>query len=161
MAASCGTKKIEVLSASTEEVIGSVPEGTPEDVNAAVDAARRAFENGWAETSREERADWLDKIAGALKERGGADRADDCDGGGVADFDRDVDSGGIAGGGHVEIREAFARGEAGARDRELAGGARSGGGGGRDYAVELSAASDYGEGRAGAGGGMYGGAEAE
>src|ERR1700733_1512342 len=59
---------IEVLSASTEEVIGSIPEGTAEDVDAAVDAARRAFP-GWSETSPAERADWLDKIAGALKER--------------------------------------------------------------------------------------------
>jgi aldehyde dehydrogenase (NAD+) len=64
-----GAKKIEVLSASTEEVIGSVPEGVPEDVNAAVDAARRAFESGWAQTSREERAEWLEKLAAALKER--------------------------------------------------------------------------------------------
>jgi acyl-CoA reductase-like NAD-dependent aldehyde dehydrogenase len=59
---------IEVLSASTEEVIGSIPEGTAEDVNAAVDAARRAFP-AWSETPVAERADWLDRIAGALKER--------------------------------------------------------------------------------------------
>jgi aldehyde dehydrogenase (NAD+) len=59
---------IEVLSASTEEVIGSVPEGTPEDVNAAVDASRSAFP-GWSETAVAERGDWLDKIAAALKER--------------------------------------------------------------------------------------------
>jgi acyl-CoA reductase-like NAD-dependent aldehyde dehydrogenase len=59
---------IEVLSASTEEVIGWIPEGTVDDVNAAVDAARRAFP-AWSETAVEERADWLDKIAGALKER--------------------------------------------------------------------------------------------
>jgi len=59
---------IEVLSASTEEVIGSIPEGTPDDVNAAVSAARKAFP-GWSETPVAERADWLDKIAAALKER--------------------------------------------------------------------------------------------
>jgi aldehyde dehydrogenase (NAD+) len=64
-----GPKRIEVLSASTEEVIGSVPQGAPEDVHAAVNAARRAFETGWAETSREERAEWLEKLAAALKER--------------------------------------------------------------------------------------------
>jgi aldehyde dehydrogenase (NAD+) len=62
------SKNIEVISASTEEVIGSVPEGTPEDVNRAVDAARKAF-TGWSETSVAERAEWLDKIAAALKER--------------------------------------------------------------------------------------------
>src|SRR5438045_2621868 len=65
---SSGTKKIEVLSASTEEAIGSIPEGSPEDVNRAAVAARRAFES-WSETPREERAQWLEKIAAALKER--------------------------------------------------------------------------------------------
>ncbi len=59
---------IDVLSASTEEVIGTVPEGTAEDVNAAAAAARRAFP-AWSETPVAERADWLDKIAGALKDR--------------------------------------------------------------------------------------------
>src|ERR1700733_10210453 len=59
---------IDVLSASTEEVIGSIPEGRTEDVDAGVDAARRAFP-GWSETSIAERADWLDKLAAALKER--------------------------------------------------------------------------------------------
>jgi aldehyde dehydrogenase (NAD+) len=59
---------IDVLSASTEEVIGAIPEGTSQDVNAAVDAARRAFP-AWSETAAAERADWLDKIADALKER--------------------------------------------------------------------------------------------
>jgi aldehyde dehydrogenase (NAD+) len=63
-----GSSTINVVSAFTEEVIGSVPEGTRQDVNAAVDAARRAFP-GWSETSPAERADWLDIIAGALKER--------------------------------------------------------------------------------------------
>ena len=42
-----GTGTIEVLSASTEEVIGSVPEGTPEDVDRAMQAARRRFESEW------------------------------------------------------------------------------------------------------------------
>jgi aldehyde dehydrogenase (NAD+) len=59
---------IEVLSASTEEVIGSIPEGTAQDIDAAVKAARAAFPK-WSETSAAERADWLDKIAAALKER--------------------------------------------------------------------------------------------
>jgi len=59
---------IEVLSASTEEVMGAIPEGTPEDVDAAVGAARKAF-RGWSETAVEERASWIEKLAGALKER--------------------------------------------------------------------------------------------
>ena len=64
-----GTGSIHVLSASTEEVIGSVPEGTPEDVHRAVGAARSAFDNGWSETPVQERAEWLRKLANALKER--------------------------------------------------------------------------------------------
>ncbi len=63
-----GSSKIEVLSASTEEVIGSIPEGTPADVNSAADAARKAFDS-WSATPREERADWLDRLAEALKKR--------------------------------------------------------------------------------------------
>jgi aldehyde dehydrogenase (NAD+) len=59
---------IEVLSASTEEAIGSIPEGTAEDVETAVAAARRAF-NAWSETAPGERAEWIEKIAAALKER--------------------------------------------------------------------------------------------
>ena len=66
--APAGKKKIDVFSASTEEVIGSIPEGTPEDIDRAVDAARRAFDP-WSDTPREERAQWLEKLAAALKER--------------------------------------------------------------------------------------------
>src|ERR1700692_2387412 len=64
-----GIGSINVLSASTEEVIGSVPEGTPEDIDRAVRAARAAFDNGWSQTTVEERAEWLRKLASALKER--------------------------------------------------------------------------------------------
>ena len=64
-----GSGSIDVLSASTEEVIGSVPEGTLEDVDSAVLAARAAFDGGWSETTVQERSDWLKKLAGALKDR--------------------------------------------------------------------------------------------
>jgi aldehyde dehydrogenase (NAD+) len=64
-----GSGTIEVLSASTEEVIGTIPEGTPVDVDRAVQAARRAFDKGWGSTSGAERADWLMKLSGALGER--------------------------------------------------------------------------------------------
>jgi acyl-CoA reductase-like NAD-dependent aldehyde dehydrogenase len=66
---SSGTASIDVISASTEEVIGSVPEGTPADVDRAARAARAAFD-GWSRTTVEERATWLTKLAGALKDRG-------------------------------------------------------------------------------------------
>jgi aldehyde dehydrogenase (NAD+) len=64
-----GKGSIDVVSASTEEVIGSIPEGTAEDVDRAARAARAAFDNGWSQTSVQERAEWLLKLAGALKER--------------------------------------------------------------------------------------------
>ena len=63
------TGSIPVLSASTEEAIGSVPEGTPADADRAIRAARAAFDNGWSATSAAERAEWLTKLAAALKER--------------------------------------------------------------------------------------------
>src|SRR5579859_5605333 len=67
--AQSGTGSIEVLSASTEEVIGKVPEGTPADVDRAVRAARAAFDGPWGRTTVAERADWLRKLADALKQR--------------------------------------------------------------------------------------------
>jgi aldehyde dehydrogenase (NAD+) len=67
--APAGGGSIDVQSASTEETIGSVPEGTPADVDRAVAAARRAFDGVWSHTTKEERSDWLTKLAAALKER--------------------------------------------------------------------------------------------
>jgi aldehyde dehydrogenase (NAD+) len=57
--------RIEVQSASTEEVIGSVPEASSADVDAAVAAARRAFDdpNGWSTWDAARRAEILDRLA--------------------------------------------------------------------------------------------------
>ena len=44
-----GTGTIEVINAGTEQVMGSIPEGTASDVDKAVAAVRRAFES-WAAT---------------------------------------------------------------------------------------------------------------
>ena len=63
-----GTGTIAVVNATTEEVIGRIPEGTPEDVDRAVKAAREAFE-GWSQTSVEERAESMAGIYQALTER--------------------------------------------------------------------------------------------
>ncbi len=68
--ASTGRETIDVASASTEELMGRVPEGTPEDVDAAVRAARAAFEP-WAATSAAARAGFLQKIHEGLKARAG------------------------------------------------------------------------------------------
>lgn len=60
-----GSGRIDVRSASTEELIGSVPEATDADVDAAVSAARRAFDDptGWANWEPARRAEVLDRLA--------------------------------------------------------------------------------------------------
>ncbi len=66
---STGTGTIEVVNASTEEVMGSIPEGTPDDVDRAVAAARSAFD-GWSTTEPSERAKVLRAICDGLQARG-------------------------------------------------------------------------------------------
>jgi acyl-CoA reductase-like NAD-dependent aldehyde dehydrogenase len=67
-----GTGTIRLVSASTEEEIGLVPEGTEADIDAAVLAARRAFDDpqGWSQWSPAERLEVLDRFAAALDGRG-------------------------------------------------------------------------------------------
>jgi aldehyde dehydrogenase (NAD+) len=67
--APAGGDRLDVRSASTEEVVGSIPIGTPEDVDRAVAAARRAFEAGWGATTPGARAEWLARLAAALEAR--------------------------------------------------------------------------------------------
>jgi acyl-CoA reductase-like NAD-dependent aldehyde dehydrogenase len=62
------SRTIEVINSTTEEVLGRIPDALPEDVDAAVGAARAAFE-GWAATKPEERAAYLGAIAEQLKAR--------------------------------------------------------------------------------------------
>ncbi len=53
-----GSSLLEVVSPHTEQVVATVPEGTVADIDAAVAAARRAFDDGpWARMSPEERID--------------------------------------------------------------------------------------------------------
>ena len=59
---------INVLNPSTEEVISRQPEGTIDDVNRALDAARAA-QKQWAKTPAIERAGYLLKIAEGIKAR--------------------------------------------------------------------------------------------
>ena len=65
---SAGTGVLEVINSTTEQVMGSVPEGTVEDVDNAVAAARSAFES-WSQTSVQERADWMQRISEGLAAR--------------------------------------------------------------------------------------------
>jgi acyl-CoA reductase-like NAD-dependent aldehyde dehydrogenase len=66
--ASTGTKTIDVTNSATEEVIDSVPDGTPEDVDKAAEAAAAAFP-AWSALPREERAEYVAKISAGLAER--------------------------------------------------------------------------------------------
>ncbi|CAA9257655.1 MAG: Aldehyde dehydrogenase [uncultured Acidimicrobiales bacterium] len=66
--ASTGSGTLEVVNATTEETMGTVPEGTPEDVGRAVAAARAAFP-GWARTPAHERATYCTRIAAGIGAR--------------------------------------------------------------------------------------------
>jgi aldehyde dehydrogenase (NAD+) len=57
------------ISPATEESLAEVGQATPEEVDLAVNAARAAFENGWAELPASERAKYLFRIARILQER--------------------------------------------------------------------------------------------
>lgn len=61
---------IEVISPSTEEIVGRVPHASPEDIDRAVAAARAAFDTGpWPRTSPDERAEVMARISATMKER--------------------------------------------------------------------------------------------
>jgi acyl-CoA reductase-like NAD-dependent aldehyde dehydrogenase len=59
---------IDVIDSGTEEIMGRIPEGSAADAEAAVEAAKLAFD-GWSATPPQVRADYLQKIADALKAR--------------------------------------------------------------------------------------------
>jgi acyl-CoA reductase-like NAD-dependent aldehyde dehydrogenase len=63
-----GKGMLDVVNSTTEEVMGRVPAGTPEDINRAVAAARAAF-GSWSATSTAERAGFLEKISAGLASR--------------------------------------------------------------------------------------------
>jgi len=63
-----GQGTIEVIDPTTEEVIGRVPEGTPEDVDEAVAAARAAFEV-WSQVPVQDRAEACAAIGAGLYKR--------------------------------------------------------------------------------------------
>jgi acyl-CoA reductase-like NAD-dependent aldehyde dehydrogenase len=61
-------KTIDVINASTEEIMGRIPEGSDQDADAAVAAAKAAF-GGWSNTPASVRGDFLKKIQEGLKAR--------------------------------------------------------------------------------------------
>jgi acyl-CoA reductase-like NAD-dependent aldehyde dehydrogenase len=66
--APAGAGRIEVVNPTTEEPLGSVPEGSAQDVERAVQAAREAFPS-WSETPVQQRAQALQAIADGIGER--------------------------------------------------------------------------------------------
>jgi aldehyde dehydrogenase (NAD+) len=63
-----GSGTMEVVDSTTERVIGRIPEGTPEDVDRAVKAARTGFE-AWREVPVERRVEACAAISATLAER--------------------------------------------------------------------------------------------
>ncbi len=70
--APAGTGTIDVISPHTEEVVGRVPDGTTEDVDRAVAAAREAFDHGpWPRLTFAERAEVIGRLAAIYATRQG------------------------------------------------------------------------------------------
>jgi betaine-aldehyde dehydrogenase len=62
--APAGTGTIDVISPHTEEVVGRVPDGTAQDMDRAVAAAREAFDHGpWPRMTFAERAEVIGRLA--------------------------------------------------------------------------------------------------
>lgn len=68
--ASNSSKTFAVINPATEQVITNIVAGQKEDINAAVAAAREAFDNGlWVNLSGSERAQYLRKIASIINQQ--------------------------------------------------------------------------------------------
>src|SRR5215470_12266132 len=64
------TRTIDVVSPHTEAVIARVPDGSTADIDRAVIAARRAFDEGpWPRMTPGERADVMERLLGVLQSR--------------------------------------------------------------------------------------------
>lgn len=64
-----GTGTIEVISPHTEEVFARVPDGTPADMDRAVEAARTALDGEWSRTTPAERGALLAALSKSLQAR--------------------------------------------------------------------------------------------
>ncbi len=62
-------RTLEVYNPATEGVIATVPAGGPADIDAAAQAAKRAFYGGWKATSAQERGRILFRIAERIRAR--------------------------------------------------------------------------------------------
>jgi aldehyde dehydrogenase (NAD+) len=64
-----GGKTMEVVNPATEEVCATVSSGTRDDVDAAVQAARAAFDGPWGRLSARERGRFVSRLADRLMEK--------------------------------------------------------------------------------------------
>ena len=67
---STGNEVQEVKNPALGEVIATVPEGTAEDVDRAVKAARKAYDEVWFDSTPRERSEMLLKLANVIEEHG-------------------------------------------------------------------------------------------
>ena len=68
--APASTERTVVISPSTEQVIASIPRATPADIDAAIAAARNAFDHGpWPRMSPAERASYLARVPAEIDKR--------------------------------------------------------------------------------------------
>jgi len=65
---SSGGDAQEVVNPATGKVIAHVPKGTAEDVDRAVAAARKAFDEGWSDSTPRMRSEAMLKLADAIEE---------------------------------------------------------------------------------------------
>jgi betaine-aldehyde dehydrogenase len=65
-----GGGRVDVIDPATSEVMATVPDSMPEDVDAAIDSARRAFDDGpWPRTSERDRERVLLRAAEIIRRR--------------------------------------------------------------------------------------------
>jgi aldehyde dehydrogenase (NAD+) len=67
-----GDRRMDATNPYTREVFATIPDATSDDVNAAVDAARRAFDTTWSAVSGAERARLMHRLADLVDERADA-----------------------------------------------------------------------------------------
>ena len=64
-----GSSHFNTINPATEEVLSRIALGTAADVDAAVKAARNAFDKSWSKLSGRERGKYLFRIARIMQER--------------------------------------------------------------------------------------------
>ena len=155
-----GDGTIDVINPSTEEVVGRIPEGTAEDADRAVKAARAAFDS-WSQTTPQERSDYMAAIGAKLGERGDELAALIATEMGMPLKLTRMIQVGLPTASFSLIPQLMGEVAVGGEGGQLADRARARRSGGGDHAVELPPPPDRQQGRPGAGRRLHGRAEAE